>query len=257
MRQSGKISDLSTWLTKAKVSSGHTADTTPAAPTLPKIKSVKLQFDSIKCEDTDEFFGEDRIITGGMGFDSAVQGIHKVGKFRLNSNRPQGTFAQGTATNFTPDVKFVEFPLGTGGFPRFIQANVLLFEEDNGGAADLLQALWDSVGTQLTSLTVSITAAITGAAITGAISGTSIGAAVGSAIPGLGTAVGAIAGAVAGIVLGALIAALMSWLKDDLLGDPDEPVAPFLILESATERFSNNSLKSPVETLEFRNPDSN
>lgn len=258
MKQVQTFESFYRWLDAAKIARGSGLDDAEAAPVVPPPAGRRIAFkiDSIRCIDKQEpFFFEDEILTGGLGLDTSSARITKVPQFRLRSKRAGGTFRSGTSRNFKPDVRFVEFAMKPGPYPRVFSANVLLFEKDGEGIAAILQALWEAVGEELTTIVASVAGGLAGIAVGAVVGSTELGAAVGSAVPGLGTLVGALAGVVAGLVLGAIIVAIIEVFRDDVLGDLDEPIITFAALESITSRFAGGALRGETEMLEFRNRD--
>ena len=169
--------------------------------------------------------------------------MKKIQEFQIKTNSG-GDFTNGRQKDWNPDLRFVEFNLNNSQvWPRTFVATFLLFEKDMGGATEFLQALWD--GTQDDILPIVTDIATAGA--TGGLAGLGVGA-------GFGGPLGAVAGVVAGVAVTALVAVLIEMSKDDLIGDPDNPLIAFLTLESAAN-IPGYSNVGPAESFDFKGPD--
>jgi hypothetical protein len=246
MRTNYNFSNLTKWMESVQLGKSTGTSQPPQPPQPPQPAHTKLRFKlaSLKCEDeTDWDFGDDTISMGGMAVDSTIPQVRKIQEFQIKTDSGQD-FTNGRQKRWNPDLTFIEFNLQTSQtWPRTFIATFMLFEKDMGGATDFLRALWDGTQDEILPLITQLAEA----AVTGAVAGTVSGVAVGGPL-------GAVAGVLVGIAASALIAVLIEMSKDDIIGDPDNPVIAYLVLEDASKVPGYSSV-GPIESFDFKGTD--
>ncbi|MGH3738996.1 MAG: hypothetical protein ACRDT6_25875 [Micromonosporaceae bacterium] len=132
-------------LVKQAEATAHSA-AKPAMLNLPRIKAVRLRFDRLHCVDeTDgEWPGSDEILLGGMAVDE--HGNTTVIKPFLvrPDNQPKDGFDDNDKKHWAdPGRAFASFSVpGSGDWPRYYTAIVVMAEEDFGGFQTGLYSAW-------------------------------------------------------------------------------------------------------------------
>jgi hypothetical protein len=226
-------------LIRSKLSSAEAAPA--ASSTTSNATELRLNLIKVRCIDemdaeiTD--FADDRIVMGGIGFDSTGQ-EHKVSQFTV------GTFARsGSSINFngTPR-RFVSFDLTRNGqWPRAFNATLAMAEKDaDGGFVEFLHAIWDAIDDTVIQALSTALSSLIGAAVIG----TAVGAAIGANAALIGTVVGAVVGAAIGFI--------SAWIFESLKDDIFDPVNVSIALGSIQAGFDGNGARrSPSLTTEF------
>ncbi|ROP34982.1 hypothetical protein [Saccharothrix texasensis] len=148
---------------------GWVDDEAAARSALPKLTSLDLRVDKVKCVDeTSDWWFEDEIAMGGVAVDHTGKAT-KVNRWFV------GDFDQGDSVNYAdPGKLFRRFDLtAAGAWPRSFVATVMLAEEDEGDFAAAIQQAWAKVSAkvqaEIAKAVASATAPYVGAAIAEAI----------------------------------------------------------------------------------------
>lgn len=123
--------------------------------------------------------------------------------------------------------------------PKIFTATLALAEEDNGGFAEWLEALYKAIQADLELIFTAIGAAA------GAWIGAKIGGVLGTAVKG---PIGAVIGALIGLIVGALVGFIVGTLKDDMF----PPQMTALVLPATDSLLSNGGLVSDEQNAFFR-----
>lgn len=246
LREAYNFKSLTKWLKATKLIK-KTKLTNHATSTALPISHAKLSFklESILCEDeTDWDLGDDAISMGGMAIDSSTPQIKKIQEFQIKTNSGED-FKTGRRKDWNSDLTFVEFNLQNSNvWPRTFVATLLLFEKDLGGATAFLQTLWDGTKEQIIPLVTQLATAAVAGAVTGTVAGVSIGGPL-----------GAVAGFIAGVAVSALVAVIIEMSKDDLIGDPENPLITFALLENQADLWPGNLTIGQTEFFDFKGSD--